>query len=371
MSAGHCLRSRTLKGDDLMKILISGYNTTKEMIESIMESGDDIQVICEDNVVKAADMACAELFDMLFFMEDIAENPTISPKARRSFPVKTLFIGMQNGNPDSTKNSEAFINHMCRSLDERNNLTILKNGNLYAAYDPIGSMWSSYTSINQCMAAVMKRAKFLLKTHRVGCVNMGTAENLNTMNKAALSEFAEYAITAATVFQEKIPHKGAKFLGNASMRDKENGNIAWMSKRGVDKEALGANSFVPTMMSGDIRIMPDGNISDNKVWFWCDDNKTKPSRDAAVQLVLYNKLQNINYMIHSHCYVNDAVFTKTAIPCGAIEEASEVLSIIDDMPKSGFYAINLIGHGCIIMAETLDELKKAEFITREHPELMR
>ena len=102
MYAGRCLRPRTLKGDDSMKILISGYNTTKEMIESIMESGDNIQVICEDNVVKAADMACAELFDILFFMEDIAENPTISPKARRSFPVKTLFIGMQNGNPDAT-----------------------------------------------------------------------------------------------------------------------------------------------------------------------------------------------------------------------------------------------------------------------------
>ena len=63
MYAGRCLRSRTLKGDDSMKILISGYNTTKEMIESIMASGNDIQVICEDNVIKAADMACAELFE--------------------------------------------------------------------------------------------------------------------------------------------------------------------------------------------------------------------------------------------------------------------------------------------------------------------
>ena len=69
----------------------------------------------------------------------------------------------------------------------------------------------------------------LIIKHKLYC----SIENLNTMNKAALSEFAEYAITAAAVFQEKIPHKGAKFLGNASMRDKENGNIAWMSKRGV------------------------------------------------------------------------------------------------------------------------------------------
>lgn len=60
----------------------------------------------------------------------------------------------------------------------------------------------------------------------------------------------------------------------------------------------------------------------------------------------------INYILHSHCYIKNAPFTTTAIPCGAIEEYDEIMKLLSDSQidtHRNQYIINLIGHGSIIM----------------------
>ena len=79
-------------------------------------------------------------------------------------------------------------------------------------------------------------------------------------------------------------------------------------------------------------------------------------------------------MIHSHCYIDGAPFTKISVPCGAIEEIGEVVEIIheyygNDFNKD-FYLINLIGHGSIMMSKHPSQLKNINIIGRKLPENM-
>jgi hypothetical protein len=110
--------------------------------------------------------------------------------------------------------------------------------------------------------------------------------------------------------------------------------------------------------------MEDGKL------YYCGDNK--PSVDTPIQMRLYDALPNIRYMIHSHCYIENAPFTKKSIPCGAIEEVDEVLSLIDK--KWGrdhfLYCINLKGHGSIVMAKDAAMLNHIRYVGRHLPEPM-
>ena len=77
----------------------------------------------------------------------------------------------------------------------------------------------------------------------------------------------------------------------------------------------------------------------------------------------------IRWMIHSHCYVDGGAFTSTVLPCGAVEEADEVLAAIERAEKRpGPILVNLKGHGSLVMAETLDELEGLQF-RHTHPSL--
>ena len=96
--------------------------------------------------------------------------------------------------------------------------------------------------------------------------------------------------------------------------------------------------------------------------------------DTPIQFRLYSLLPNINYMIHSHCYIKNAPFTKNALPCGAVEEVKEIVDVLknyynNDLNKD-FYLINLVGHGSIMMSNKIEQLKNIDMIGRKLPEKM-
>lgn len=104
----------------------------------------------------------------------------------------------------------------------------------------------------------------------------------------------------------------------------------------------------------------------------------KPSVDTPIQLRLYEKLKNVNYMIHSHCYIKNAPFTSKCVPCGAVEEVDEIIkAIVENYTKEETYAdcfdryvLNLIGHGSIVMARDIKGLQGLEYYGRPMPEKM-
>ena len=165
-----------------------------------------------------------------------------------------------------------------------------------------------------------------------------------------------------TIFQTKDVKR---FLGNSSFRwpkgfpSFRSGKYIFVSKRNVNKEYISINEFVPVYL-------------ENNKLYYCGDHK--PSVDTPIQVRLYEKLSNINFMIHSHCYIKGAPFTKNALPCGAIEEVNEVLNLIkehyeNDYSKD-FYLINLIGHGSIMMSSNPKQLKDIQLIGWKLPENM-
>ena len=76
-------------------------------------------------------------------------------------------------------------------------------------------------------------------------------------------------------------------------------------------------------------------------------------------------------MLHSHCYLEDAPYTFTAIPCGAIEEVDEVLKTIDTYYNNRnmeIYRLNMIGHGSIVMTSDLKYFENLKYKARVLPE---
>ena len=131
-----------------------------------------------------------------------------------------------------------------------------------------------------------------------------------------------------------------------------------MSRRNVEKQFITADDFIAV------------HFDEHSLSYY---GKHKPSVDTPIQVRLYSVLPNVNYMIHMHCYIEDAPMTKVALPCGAIEEAQEVLDTI----KAAYgtlngttYRVNLKGHGCIVMADNVPNLLGAKLTTREMPEWM-
>jgi len=80
----------------------------------------------------------------------------------------------------------------------------------------------------------------------------------------------------------------------------------------------------------------------------------KPSIDTPVQIELYKKLDNINYFIHGHTYIQNQDLTNNYFPCGDIREVKEIFNKIK---RNNCGSINLRNHGFLIYADTITNLE--------------
>jgi hypothetical protein len=262
-----------------------------------------------------------------------------------------------------------------RSLEQKANLTIefSKQTDSFKMrlFDPLGNLWYEGFDADSLSEKMFNRLVFLKSVTRQRTIQdiNENIEDYKVSDKNVL-EFVDIVKNYAQVFSDVIkPAKDVKrFLGNASIRMdnfrctkgfptfKKNGLI-YVSRRNVDKENLSIDDFVPVYFDKDENIKYIGS--------------NKPSVDTPIQIRLYKHLTNINFMIHSHCYVENAPFTSLNIPCGGIEEVDEVLKTLKEnfgSLEKDFYAVNLIGHGNMIMASDVEKLKNIKFYGRSIPE---
>ncbi len=285
-------------------------------------------------------------------------------------------------------NKYTFAELISRALAIKANLTVefSKREDKFnmMLFDPLGNVFYDGLEVSDMCAAMIRRLEKLVTFTRVPTVQ-------DTENSAPEvpeeTEFFNFAHNCADIFHNLIrPAKGTeRFLGNMSFRCQngfpsfrgENG-IIYVSRRNVDKSDIGATSFVPTYLDDTNTVKYFGEY--------------KPSVDTPVQLRLYKYFPWANYMIHAHCYVDIqdipdvmSFSTNNPIPCGALEEVNEILECYifwDDLWKSyhngatpRLLAVNLVGHGCILMArdvEILKELQKHKdncFFARPMPEM--
>lgn len=147
------------------------------------------------------------------------------------------------------------------------------------------------------------------------------------------------------------------------MRHVNNGKeLILVSRRNVDKRFVGEADFVAVEPSS----LGDYLDKDMHIDYYGDN---KPSVDTPIQLALYALYPRINFMLHSHTYIEGAPFTENALPCGALEEVEEIVKAVRDNSVS-YFAVNLKGHGSIIASKHLDDLYDIPYITRNVPELI-
>lgn len=307
------------------------------------------------------------------------------PKIRnvKDINYKTMLVSSKR----NIDNKYSFQDLLQRSFALKSNLTIefSKKNDLYSMklFDPLGNVWYEGTNIKECAEELIDRLKFIKSITRESTIskeenNGALAWFFNMFKEEIYKSDSNPIIPVKEVFLNLVKEYASKFaeatfetkdvkrfLGNASFRCPKgfpsfrDGKYIFVSKRNVNKEFISIDEFVPVFLE-------NGKI------YYCGDSK--PSVDTPIQVRLYELLPNINYMIHSHCYIDGAPFTQESLPCGAIEEVKEILKLLEkeynnDLNKD-FYLINLIGHGSIMMSKNPEQLMNINMIGRKLPENM-
>ena len=251
-----------------------------------------------------------------------------------------------------------YFDVISRMLDSHAALGLIvsrPNGSLvFSLVDPLGNIYAENASLQEMCRALMIRLLKISRMTRQRSEKIGdridfeVEEDFLKAAKFLGSEFTKY-VTAVN------PNR---FLGNVSTRccygfpsARSKCGTIYISKRNVDKTIINSNQFVEVN-----RIGLEGNVVGYR-------GHLKPSVDTPIQLKLYDIYQNVNYMVHGHVYVGGAPFTKTSIPCGFLEEAEEVVQAIPDKNVSNV-VVNLVGHGCLMMAKDISYFYDHEFISR-------
>ena len=290
-------------------------------------------------------------YDVIFWMANVDNSLPKIRDVKKINPYTILIGSKRNDN-----NKYSFVDILNRSLMERHNLTIefSKQNGIYnmLLFDPLGAKWYEGTSIRDLVENLYKRLLFISKARRERTYRGGNAQVIPNNE-----EFFSFVRGAAEIFHKTIDHTEGvtRFMGNASFRG-ENGNI-YVSKRDVDKSKIDRDNFVLCRL-------------ENKVLYYYGG--AKPSKDTISQANLYNLFPNINYMIHSHCYALDSPFTEMPVPCGSLDEIDEIIKVIEKDYHGNYeltrYKINYLGHGCLLLGQSVDDLKRTKFIPRMFPE---
>jgi hypothetical protein len=292
-------------------------------------------------------------YDVIIWMPKSSHTESLRvEEVKRLYPHSILVTTKTNyGNKYST------LDMVARMLKVKSNLMVeVASQKVCRVLDPLGNEFRvDHADTAEILA---KRIKQLQSVTRIGSASVSAQAIEPPDNK----EFFEIIQSHASRFHDIIHANASRFLGNVSFRcergfpsyrDKE---AIFVSKRDVDKRFIDRDGFV-ALEKGLVKSVG------TYVKF---HGLAKPSVDAPIHLALYENYQEVNFMLHSHVYVEGAPFTDRVLPCGAMEEVEEIVSLV---PSGSNFAVNLRGHGSIILASDLKFFGKLSYTGREIPEI--
>ena len=225
----------------------------------------------------------------------------------------------------------------------------------FCLVDALANVWYEGDNIPALMTSIMAFVGFTRAARRVnttrGCEVYVPTEKYFNDNRDNLQKLLD--------INRKLQHHiktacGDRFFGNVSTRCQKlfpsaranevsveyTQDTMYVSPRNTDKESLTPEDMV----------LYFGN---NDVYF----GEKKPSVDSPAQARLYKKLPGISFMIHGHATIvlNNIQTTKHYKLCGDINEVDEVIKVVGTDAK--WFAINLLGHGFLIGADTPETLE--------------
>jgi len=253
----------------------------------------------------------------------------------------------------------SYMELIAKMLSAKSNLMVEFNKSgviLASVLDPLGNAYIMKESDISKLAFVLAfRILTLLGFTRIGSQRIAGEAIIPNQ-----PEFFQVGRELAETFHSLIhPEHTERFLGNMSFRCEHGfpsfreGDRIYVSRRNFDKRQIDANGFVALEAT-----------AHNPIEYYGD---AKPSVDAPIQLELYSTYRNVFYMIHSHVYVEGALFTDHPVPCGAVEEVDEIAKIMWDEQMTNM-PVNLRGHGSIVFAAEPSYFKTIKYMARPCPE---
>lgn len=316
---------------------------------------EDNITLLNGNNINTLKIHLQQFFDVIFWAPNISnDEEKIIPNIKTQHP-KTLLISSKR----VVEKQYTEFDIIGRLLKTKSNLGVMitKPNHHYhfTLLDPLGNCYSSTQNINEMTLALCQRIKTLKQLNRISSECIGPVQNF-TINPEFI-KFIQHSANEFTHYVNAINPN--RMLGNASTRcmfgfpaQKEKERI-FVTQRNIDKALIKTEGFV--------------EVTKNESTVQYYGNK-KPSVDTPIQIRLFNFYKNINYMIHGHVYIEGAPFTHDKIPCGFIEEYNDIIQLFPNNSIEHF-AINLKGHGCLIMSKSVDNLwHYANFKSRYFPE---
>jgi hypothetical protein len=211
--------------------------------------------------------------------------------------------------------------------------------------DPLGNSYGDYVELDTMLEALFGRLDFVSRLERARSVRVGDALPPYGLQAETFAVEARRWADLVGVAAAGSIVNADRFFGNAGFRCMagfhgvrvEEGMTVFTTKRNVDKRLVGLEDFVAC----------EARIVDGRVLYYGD---AKPSVDAGILIKLFEMVEWANYAMHFHVYLKGVPFTEERLPCGSLEEAA--LVVRDGGWGQGELAVNLRGHGCMILSST-------------------
>lgn len=341
-------------------------------------------------------LSIVKCFDVIIWFADVPnDKPKIIDEIKKRNPHCILVTSKRNvdgkyGIQDLIQRCLKTHSHLLVEFQRNSD-----NG-LYQArvLDALGNSYYSFdTNMQNVGITIRERIKQLQQFKRIGCVKVGEALPI-PLDEDFLEVIHQHSLQFHQKIYGDVPID--RFLGNAAFRCpkgfpsfKGEDDLIYVTRRNIDKSMLNKDGFVAVNANSGLVNIPsyltldDDDSSKKLVEYY---GEYKPSVDTPIQLGLYRYYNRAKYIIHSHVYVdfckteqNETTnstrgytvsqfeYHKMVIPCGAIEELYKIFYAYPSREDCNF-AVNLNGHGFIVIADNLDYLKQIVYKSRDFPE---
>ncbi len=232
--------------------------------------------------------------------------------------------------------------------------------------DPLGNAYAYREfDVRKIGDALARRIITIRRYTRMRSIRIGPEQPIE--HGIEVGEFCKTIQSHAETFHALVHSANpSRFVGNAAFRCTQGGfpayrkdNRIFVSRRNIDKRDISPRGFV------EVKTIFGGRVE------YYGDNP--PSVDSPVQYMLFDAFPTVNYMIHAHVYLDTPLWTKSNVPCGALEEFPEItlhqVAIENNLHQSGIALINLRGHGCLVLATGHKQLATLPWVGRPMPEI--
>lgn len=263
--------------------------------------------------------------------------PNINNEAAKLYPKKDKGSVMIVSKV--LRENRTIVDAVSRIFTMRGNAVIAINSNTkpfnFNLVDALGNSWSNSSSLKDLHRGIIKIYNWTKGSKRIGTSEVDNIDKFIGLNKIVADKFElikeRYFGNISTRCMQMFP--SARYTNSHTL----------VSKRNSSKERLTRDDMVLSKFN---------DLKDNVIY----SGSNKPSVDTPIQLSLFDKYPNINYIIHGHSYIEDAIMTDSYYPCGDMREYNELTRYISKDSMSG--KINLRNHGFLIYGNKIEDIEQ-------------